>query len=152
MTSASALVRVPHDLGEATEPLVIHLESDGILGMAHLYWNAVSGAQGYDVISGDVANLKAETNRITLGAVRVPGRLLMQSSMTEGAATLTTSSSLPERGRAFFYLVQYRDGHGASGYGTESVPLPLEPASCEDGCPGDEAQLGTNGTAGGRTR
>jgi hypothetical protein len=34
-----------------------------------------------------------------------------------------------------FYLVQYRSGSVISGYGTESVPLPREPASCEGGCP-----------------
>ncbi|OLE67229.1 MAG: hypothetical protein AUG09_03640 [Acidobacteria bacterium 13_1_20CM_2_68_7] len=113
--------------------------------MVHLYWNGVSGAQAYDVITGDVANLKTESDQISLGAVGVPGRFLTQSSWMEGAATLTNVGPTPERGRAFFYLVGYRDAHGTSGYGTESVPLPLEPASCEGRCPGDEAQVGPSG-------
>ncbi len=98
-------------------------------------------------ISGDVASLKAEGGRISLGAVRVLARLTTQSSWTESAGALGdgTAAAVPDHGKAFFYLIQYRDGRGASGFGTESVPLPREPASCDGGCPGDETQLVTSG-------
>ena len=81
-------------------------------------------------------------NRITLGAVRVPARLITLPSFVEGAGSLPAgASATPPAGRALFYLVQYRDGLGGSGYGTESVLLPLEPLSCDGGCPGDEGLL-----------
>ncbi len=139
-TSALAIVRVPHDLGEGPEPVQVGVEPDAMPGAAHLYWNTVAGALGYDVIWGDVGNLKVDGGRITLGAVRVMARLTTQNSWVEGAASTDgTAGAVPEGGRAFFYLVQYRDARGTSGYGSESVPLPREPASCEGGCPGEEA-------------
>ncbi|PYT35519.1 MAG: hypothetical protein DMF52_10235, partial [Acidobacteria bacterium] len=146
-TSALAVVTVPHDLGDGPEPLSLRLEPGGAPGMARVYWNAVAGAQAYDVISGDVANLKADGNRVTLGTVRVPARLITAASFVEGDAS-SSAGAIPPAGRAFFYLVQYRDAHGGSGYGTESVPLPLEPLSCEGGCPGEEDGL-TGGGGGG---
>lgn len=134
-TSALTLVRVPHDLGQGPEPLALQVEPDAVPGMVHAYWNAVSGAQGYDVIAGDVGNLKADPVRVNLGAVRVPARLITGTSWREGA-----TGAIPEPGRAFFYLVQYRDDRSASGFGTESAPLPRQPALCDGGCPGDETQ------------
>jgi hypothetical protein len=140
--SASALtvVTVPHDQGQGPEPLSLRLEPNGTAGLAHVYWNTVAGAQTYDVITGDVASLKVDGNRITLGAVRVPARLVTSTAFLEAAVSLSASAN-PPTGRAFFYLVDYRVGRGTSGFGTEAVPLPLEPASCEGGCPGDEDNL-----------
>ena len=146
-TSALGVVTVPHDQGEGPEPLSVRLEPGGAPGMARVYWNAVAGAQAYDVISGDVANLKVDGNRVTLGTVRVPARLIMLVSFVEGEGSSATAAG-PPAGRAFFYLVQYRDAHGGSSYGTESVPLPLEPLSCEGGCPGEEDGLMGGGGGG----
>jgi hypothetical protein len=98
--------------------------------MTQVYWSAVEGAQSYDVIAGNVESLRVDGGRITLGAVRVPARSLTGTSWSEGAG-----SPMPAEGRAYFYLLQYRDDHGPSGFGTESVPLPREPASCAGGCP-----------------
>jgi hypothetical protein len=53
--------------------------------------------------------------------------------------------AVPPPGRAHFYLVEYRDAHGTSGFGTESAPWPLEPESCDGACPGDEDDLLTSG-------
>ena len=136
-TSALTVVTVPHDQGQGPEPLSLRLEPSGTAGLAHVYWNAVTGAQAYDVITGDVASLKLDGNRITLGAVRVPARRITSASFVEGGGS-PAAGVVPPAGRAFFYLVDYRDGHGTSGFGTEAVPLPLEPASCVGGCPGDE--------------
>jgi len=143
-TSALAVVTVPHDLGEGPDPVSLRLEPAGAAGLARVYWNAVNGAQAYDVIAGDVASLKMEVNRITLGAVRVPARLITSSSFLEGEGSLS-AVALPPAGRAVFYLVDYRAGHGTSGFGTEAVPLPLEPVSCDGGCPGEEGNLISSG-------
>ncbi len=142
--SALAVVTVPHDLGEGPDPVSLRLEPGGAAGLARVYWSAVSGAQTYDVITGDVASLKVDGNRITLGAVRVPARLITSTSFLEGAGSLS-ASAIPPASRVFFYLVDYRDAHGTSGFGTEAVPLPLEPASCEGGCPGEEDNLISSG-------
>ncbi|MBI4231006.1 MAG: choice-of-anchor D domain-containing protein [Planctomycetes bacterium] len=128
--SALAVVRVPRDLGEGPEPVLIRLQPNGTPGMVRLDWNAVPGGEWYDVISGDVAVLAADSKRITLGAVRVPARGLADISWGEAAG-----APVPAAGKATFYLVQYRNGGVISGYGTESVPLPREPVSCEGGCP-----------------
>ncbi len=135
IASALAVVTVPHDLGDGPEPVVIEMETNTASGAAHLYWNTVSTAVNYDVISGDVSNLRMERDRISLGSVNVPARLLSTPSWAE-----ETPLVVPEVGRALFFLVQYRDGHGPTGFGTESSPLPLEPDSCEGACPGNEIQ------------
>lgn len=138
--SALAIVRVPHDLGEGPEPLQVGVEPAATQETARLYWNAVAGALGYDLISGDVGSLEVDGGRITLGAVRVLARLTTATSWAEiSGSTGSVAVATPDRGKAFFYLVQYRDGHGSSGYGTESVPLPSEPASCSGGCPGEDS-------------
>jgi hypothetical protein len=139
-TSSLAVVTVPHDLEVGSEPIDVRLEPGGTPGLAHVYWNAVPGAEVYDIISGDVTGLKADTNRITVGAVRVPARLIPVTSWWENAegTTAGSSSAIPRTGQAYFYLVQYRDAHGVSGFGTESASLPLQPLWCEGGCPGDE--------------
>lgn len=128
--SALALVRVPRDLGEGPEPVLIRLEPNGTAGMARLYWNPGTGGELYDVIAGDIASLAEDGGRITLGVVRVPGRGVTGHTWSE-----PTDGPMPAAGEADFYLVQYRVGGLVSGYGTECVPLPREPASCEGGCP-----------------
>ena len=147
-TSALAAVTVPHDLGQGPEPLQIRLEPNGSPGMARLYWTPVTGAQWYDVISGNVDSLRVDGAKITLGSVRVPRRLLSEPSWTEGDGTQAggAAAALPAAGRAFFYLVQYRNEDGMSGFGTESAPWPSEPSSCDGGCPGTEPQGAATGT------
>ncbi len=133
--SAMSLVSVPHDLNGGVEPVLLRIESDGTPGTTQLLWNDVPNALGYDVIGGDVTELRLGENHIPLGPVRVLARLTGSTRWSDAAG-----EPLPAAGQAFFYLVQYRDGHGGSGYGTESVPLPRRPASCAGGCPGEEAE------------
>jgi hypothetical protein len=128
--SALGLVRVPHDLGSGPEPLLMRVEGNGTPGMVHLYWIAVSGAQGYDIVSGNVGNLVTKDGAVSLGAVRVLGREVTGTSWTEGA-----NGVVPSPGQAFFYVMQARENGRGSGYGTESVPLPRVPLLCEGGCP-----------------
>src|SRR5262249_15041799 len=127
-SSVMALVTVPHDLGTGPEPLLIGVEPDGAHGTAHRFWNAVPGAGGYDIITGDVASLRMEQDRVSLGTVQVPARLLTTTSWSE-----STTGSVPEAGHALFYLMQYRDASGPSGFGTESTPLPSLPDACAGG-------------------
>jgi hypothetical protein len=63
-------------------------------------------------------------------SVRVLGDLLAQPFWEEVGDPL-----IPDLGKAFFYLVQELSRGRTSGFGTESAPLPREPASCEAGCP-----------------
>ena len=130
--SALVLVTVPRDLGQGPDPLSIGLEHSAVSGTAHIYWTRVDGALGYDLITGDVASLRMTADRISLGTVRVPARLTTTLAWDEPA-----TAPSPQSGKAIFYLLQYRDDHGASGFGSESVPLPRQPESCEGGCPGD---------------
>jgi len=69
---------------------------------------------------------------VALGLVRVPARYTSSASWSEEPGIVS-----PEPGQAFFYLVQFRDAQGMSGFGTESLALPREPDSCEGGCPAD---------------
>jgi hypothetical protein len=133
-SSALRLVTVPHDLGTGPEPVMMSLDGDGIPGMAHLYWNAVSGAEMYDVIQGDVSQVTQSNGMIWLGLVRVLATGQSETSYSEGS-----NGALPPLGSAFFYLVQYRDKQSASGWGTESSSWPAEPVSCDIVCPGEVA-------------
>ena len=97
----------------------------------------MTGAQAYDLVSGDVANLRMDASRVSLGDVRVLTRLTPETSWSEGYDPVI----LPA-GQALFYLVEYRDNRGPTSFGAESVPLPREPSSCDLACPGMEVELG----------
>lgn len=128
--TAVALVTVPHDLGQGPEPLALRLEPGGRQGEARLYWTGVPGATGYDLLQGNVGELRILDGHIDLGTVQVLGRGLTGTALVEEG--LRTA---PRPGRAFFYVMQWREGERASGYGTESAPLPRRPESCGGGCP-----------------
>jgi len=130
--SALGIVAVPHDEEMGPEPVMVSLEGDGTPVMAHLYWNEVSGAQSYDVIQGDLAEVSESNGEIRLGPVHVLASGQTGASYSEGPSRAT-----PAMGRVFFYLVQYREGQTVSGWGTESSPWPAEPSSCDIGCPGE---------------
>jgi hypothetical protein len=139
-SSALGLVTVPHDLGAGPEPVILGLEGDGSPGGVHLYWNAVAGAEGYDIIQGDVSRLAQSDGKISLGFVHV---------LTNGQSGTTyweeANGAIPPPGSAFFYLVQYRNDDGASGWGTESSAWPAEPAACDLTCPGESGTSGGSG-------
>lgn len=134
-TPAIAVISVPHDQGQGPEPLSLRAEPAGADGSTRLFWNSVNEAQAYDLISGDLASLRMEAGRVSLGAVRVLGRMIQGTSWSE-----TDAAPNPPAGQAFFYLVEYRDARGPTGFGAESVPLPREPSACDSACPGREAE------------
>jgi len=94
----------------------------------------VNGADVYDVIQGDASQVSELNGQIWLGRVHVLAAGQPGASYSEAPGT-----GNPSTGHAFFYLVQYRQGLSASGWGTESSPWPAEPSSCDVGCPGEVA-------------
>jgi len=135
-TSALQIIQVPHDLGRGPEPLAIDVEPNGTPQLAHLYWNAVPGAQFYDVIEGNLGQVEKRDGELRLGAVQVLASGTTETSYSEGA-----SGIVPAIGQALFYLIQYRDGQGSSGWGTESDPWPAVPTSCDTACPGETSAV-----------
>jgi len=128
--TALALVIVPHDERSGPEPLILRLETDGAPGRARIDWSAVSGALGYDVISGDLSQAHVEGDTLWLGTVTVLARGTTATSITEAQP-----AAVPAPGQAMFYLTQQRLDRGAMGYGTESAPWPRIPTACGGGCP-----------------
>lgn len=130
VTLQRLVASVPQNLGQGSEPLSLTLESVGPDGLAQLSWPAVSGAFAYDVITGELDQIRVENGTLSLGAVRVLARATPATTMTEAPG-----AAAPRPGSAFFYLVQSRGESSGSGYGTESAPRPEIPGSCEGGCP-----------------
>ncbi|MBI1950443.1 MAG: hypothetical protein HYS34_03670 [Acidobacteria bacterium] len=128
--TAAALTSAPLDNGGGPEPLQIRLQIDLTLGTARLDWDAVPGALAYDVIAGDTGALALQGDKVELGTVRVLARAWTATSWSEDPA-----APPPPAGQAVFYLVQYHDGLGSSGFGSESVFWEREPVSCDGGCP-----------------
>jgi len=131
-TTAVATVTVPHDLGQGPEPLVMQVEPvvSGN-GAVRIFWPAVSGATGYDLITGDLGGWRVANGALDVGSVRALARDTASTSLSE-----PVGAGNPPVGRAFFYLIQQRTAHGPAGYGTESAPLPRVAVNCESGCPG----------------
>ena len=129
--SALGIVTVPHDEGAGPEPVMMNLESVESLGLARIHWNTVAGAQMYDVIQGDLDRVTRSNGDTWLGPVHV-----LASGQTGTYWSEAPAGASPVMGAAFFYLVQYREGQSASGWGTESSPWPAQPSSCDIGCPG----------------
>jgi len=132
VSSAIAAVTVPHDLGSGPEPLLINVEAGGSAKSAHVFWPAVPAALSYDLIVGGLEQVTRQPDHISLGTVRVLAAGLPGTSFTENG-----TAPNPAPGHGYFYLVQSRGSMGTSGFGTESVPLPSQPESCEGGCPGE---------------
>jgi hypothetical protein len=128
--SAIAIVRVPRDLGAEPEPLHVRAEAGAGPGSARFYWNALPGADVYDVVRGNLSEATTSGGATHVGPVTVLSRARPDTSYSEGADIL-----IPPTGQAFFYLVQYHDAGGPSGFGTESALWPIELVGCDNGCP-----------------
>ena len=130
--SALGIVTVPHDEGRGVEPVMIRLEGNGPQGRISISWNRVYRAEAYDVIQGDLGQVTASNGVTHLGSVHVLATGQVGTTYSEDSVGVT-----PSVGRAFFYLVQSREGHTSSGWGTESSLWPAVPDSCDIVCPGD---------------
>ncbi len=78
-------------------------------------WDVQPGAQHYDVIRGDLANLVEDTDWIDLGQV-----LCLERDSLDTNTIGHEDTEQPPAGRAFFYVVQSDDGTMPSGYGRSS--------------------------------
>ncbi len=125
-TSKATVVKVPHDLGTGPEPLLLKVEPSSDRGMCAISWNSVPDAVTYDLVAGDVAQLEAYSDHASPGVLRALATEIAGTTYTE-----SESSLIPVTGHGFFYLVQSHSAHGASGYGSESASLPLEPSSSD---------------------
>ncbi len=94
--------------------------------MAHVFWNAVPDAEMYDLIQGSLDQVTTKSGVLWLGPVHALATPITETSYTEDFA-----GGIPEIGKAFFYLVQYRGAAAASGWGTESSPWPAEITSSD---------------------
>jgi hypothetical protein len=95
-----------------------------------LYWPAVNGAVGYDVIRGTLSQVHLQSGVTVLGDVSVLARSTSQTSLTE-----PSNAPVPPVGQGYFYLIQQRTDRGGVGWGSEPAPWPREPSSCDGGCP-----------------
>lgn len=127
---ALAVVTVPRDQGHGPEALLMRLEPDATHGTLRILWPSVPDSAAYDVIAGDLAQVRVEDHRVVLGHVEVLARGTTETSLTEDF-----TARLPPPGGAFFYLIQPRTARRGIGYGTESAPWPRVPESCDEGCP-----------------
>ena len=112
-SAASSTVFVPHDQGGVTEPLMLWVTENG-WGTV-LTWDAVPGTSYYDVVRGELANIREKDEFYHMG----------QLACTASATTQTDTvgledPELPPSGETFFYLAEYNDGL-PSGYGTVSA-------------------------------
>jgi hypothetical protein len=142
-TTANGVVTVPHDQGHGPEPLLMQLEPIAPGTSAQrVFWPAIAEATGYDVIRGTLRQVRLDNATINLGTVSVLARNTSLTSVSEASST-----TVPEVGEAFFYLVQERTAERATGWGSEPAPWPRVPGSCDGGCPSV-----TEGTPGGGDR
>lgn len=79
----------------------------------------IEEAVHYDIIRGDLANIKEEVSSIDLGPV-----ICIESKSTDTTTEGNQDSEMPKPGQVFFYLVQYNNGVDDSSYGTESANKP----------------------------
>jgi hypothetical protein len=110
---ASDTVMVPHDLGDVVEPIEIMVNGSRSL---RLDWGAVNGAVNYDVVRGDLANVRIEGGDVNLGPVTC-----IEQDSPDATTAGREDNTIPPSGTVFFYAVQFHDGIQDSSYGTESV-------------------------------
>jgi hypothetical protein len=128
-TLATVIVTVPHDRGDGPDPLLLELEPRPG-GGARLRWTGVPDALAYDVIRGELSGLRLDVDGVGLGEVDLLARSLAETSLVEPAG-----GGIGPVESIRFYLVQYHDAAGPSGYGAGSLARPRRPDPCAGGCP-----------------
>jgi hypothetical protein len=120
-TIAQEFVQVPHDQGGATEPVDVSVEDRG--NGTVITWAKVPGAQSYNVIRGEVGNIRNVPSIYILGTVTC-----IESHTSNETTAGHPDIGEPDPGEVFFYVVSYDDELGNS-YGTESAAKPRIPRS-----------------------
>jgi hypothetical protein len=106
-------VLVPHSMASMVEPLTVNLSRGSV---TRVEWDEVPGAVNYDVVRGDLADLRVIGSDVNLGSVTC-----IESDSTDTTTAGREDSVVPPPGRAFFYLIQFNDGLQDSSYGSMSV-------------------------------
>jgi hypothetical protein len=124
---AAATVFVPRDLGGVTEPLNLAVRETAAGTVVE--WNEVPGAFFYNLVRGEVKNLRDAGDHYDLGPL----------ACLAGGTTATNilgaeDTGLPPIGEAFFYLIEYNDGL-ASSYGTANAAKPRLAPPGPGNCP-----------------
>ena len=124
-STAEARVWVPHDRGGLAEPLGLNVteNSNGTL----LDWTKTPGAHSYNVIRGNLGEIRKLDQAYDLGTVAC-----IEAASGNESTSGDEDPADPAPGEAFFYVVEYDDG-GRSTYGTESAARPRLPRSGD--CP-----------------
>jgi len=110
---AATQIQVPHDLANVVEPIMLTLSGKQSTVVA---WAPVMGAEHYDVVRGNLAELRISGSDIDLGHVTCIEQLSLDTTTAGNGDT-----SIPSPGQVFFYAVQFFDGIRESTYGSESV-------------------------------
>jgi hypothetical protein len=106
-------VTVPHDKEGIVEPVSLKVDdtTSTVTSWEPVYW-----AQHFDVIRGDLAQLRADGSNFDLGSV-----VCLGANVTTSDTAGSDDTGVPEPGHAFFYLVQFFDGSKESGYGEHTA-------------------------------
>lgn len=116
MSQRTLPIVVPHDQGGITQPLDLDVREEAAGTVVE--WNHVPGALFYNIIRGDLFNLRDNGSIVDLGAVHC-----IEAASLDFSTAGSEDAALPSPGRAFFYLAEYNDGW-ISSYGQESVSRP----------------------------
>lgn len=120
-TPSETVVSVPLSANGQVDPLTIDLMPAPLV----IAWTDVGGP--YDLIRGTIGNQSLVDSALCLGPVD------SFTNLVEPELIEPSPGSIPPVGAAYFYLVQYHDANGASGYGTEGAPWPRVPGTCPPG-------------------
>jgi len=117
--STFTIVTVPHDM-EFNGPQGTYLDVDnGDVNNRHgtvVTWEAYPGAQYYNVIRGDLGNLRVAGSEVDLGQV-----VCIAHAITGTSTAGHEDNEVPQPGHVFFYAVSHFDGLAWSSYGSESA-------------------------------
>ncbi len=121
VSTTSATVAVPDSSNNSAEPLLLEARQTGQGTI--VVWDPVPDALSYDIIRGRLESLRETDLIIDLGAV-----VILDRDLSVGLTTSVPDPEEPERGHAFFYLVEYDDGLRSS-FGTVSTAKPRVPGT-----------------------
>ncbi|HJQ97919.1 MAG TPA: hypothetical protein VJ826_06350, partial [Candidatus Polarisedimenticolaceae bacterium] len=112
-TTGSTTVFVPHSMANLIEPLTVNLSRGAV---TRVEWDEVPGAVNYDVVRGDLSALRVMGSDVDLGTVTC-----IENDSLDTTTAGREDSTVPQLGKAFFYLIQFNDGLQDSSYGSMSV-------------------------------
>jgi len=112
-TTASGQTLVGLSLADVVEPINLTMSGGAATRVS---WGAVQGALHYDVIRGDLEDVRIQGSNVNLGRVSC---IVHDSNDTNTQGS--EDSAVPAPGQVFFYAVQFFDGIQESSYGSESV-------------------------------